>query len=114
MLVLLFEWDSTCLCLLGLAHDLYLDALISDIVEHELVSCRPLVVDSSTDSNLNLLLMLARLERAIILDEIPQIIFCMELVGIWVWVLGLSKLVDVAGSNLEILLRHASVQFVAV
>jgi hypothetical protein len=81
-----------------------LNALSPDVVEYQLVSGRALVVDSSTNSDLLVLLVLSGLEGAIILDKIPQIIVCMELVRIWVWVLGGSELVDVAGSNLEVLL----------
>lgn len=48
--------------------------------------------------------MLARLELAKVLDEISQVVVDMELVRVWIGVLGLTELVDVAGPNLEILL----------
>lgn len=104
MLMLLLERNASFLCLLHLTHYLDLNALSPDVVEYQLVSGRALVVDSSTNSDLLVLLVLSGLEGAIILDKIPQIIVCMELVRIWVWVLGGSELVDVAGSNLEVLL----------
>lgn len=104
MFMLLLERNASFLGLLHLTHNLNLNALSPDIVEYQLISRCALVVDSSTNSDLLVLLVLSGLEGAIILDEIPQIIVCMELVGIWVWVLGGSELVDVAGSNLEVLL----------
>ena len=102
--MLLLEWNSICLGLLNLAHNLNLDAGIDNIVEHQLVSRCTLVEDSSTNSDLDVLLVLARLERSVILDEILQLVCNIELVRVWIGFLGLAKLLDGTRSNLEILL----------
>lgn len=104
MFMLLLEWNSISLGLLHLTHNLNLDARVHNIVEYQLVSRRALVEDPSTDANLNILLMLARLEVTVILDEIRQFVGDIELVRVWVWFLGLAELLDCSGSNLEILL----------
>lgn len=80
--------------LLQLAHNLHLDALSLDIVEDQLVTSGSLVVDSGANSDLLFLLVLARLEGFEVLDEVPQIVVGVELVGIWVGVLSLAQLVD--------------------
>jgi hypothetical protein len=83
---------------------LNLDTLISDIVEDEFVAIFALIVDSATNPNFDIFLMLARLERVIILDEIPEIVVDLELVRIRVWVLGLAEFVNGSRPDLEVLL----------
>lgn len=62
------------LSLLGLAHDLDLDTLDADIVEDELGTRSTLVVYPGTDSDDLVLVMLARLEVAEVLDEAADVV----------------------------------------
>jgi hypothetical protein len=70
MLVLICERGSTFLNIVRLCHDLNLDAFISDIVEDEILARCALVINSSPDSDFDILLMLARLEMVIFLLEV--------------------------------------------
>lgn len=107
MLMLISKWNTTLLGLLQLAHNLHLDTLCANIVEHQLVSRGTLVIDSSTKSDLHILLVLSRLQRIVLGDELAQIVVDVELVWIWGWVLGLTEFIDGARSDLEILLYPA-------
>lgn len=90
--------------ILGLAEDLDLDALGADVVEDELGASSTLGVDSARNADLGLLLLLALLEAVVLLEEIAQIDGDLELVGIRVWVLGLTELVDLVAADFEVLL----------
>jgi hypothetical protein len=103
VLVLSIKSGSTLSHLLSLTHDLDLDALSSDIVEKELGAGCSLSVDTGTDLNDLVLGMLAGLEVTIILHKLSQVVCDIELVGVWVGALGLAKLVDGPGSDLEVL-----------
>lgn len=103
MLVLSVKRRSTLADLLGLAHDLDLDTICSDIVEGELGTRGSLAVDTGTDLDNLVLGVLSGLEVPKLLDKLAQVVGNVELVGIRVGALGLSELVDVPGSDLEVL-----------
>lgn len=103
MLVLILKGGSTLTDLLSLTNDLDFDALCSDIVEDELGTRRTLAMDSGTELNDLVLGVLARLEMAVLVDEVSQVVLDMELVGVGVGALGLAELVDVPGSDLKVL-----------
>ncbi|CAF3599373.1 unnamed protein product [Fusarium graminearum] len=103
VLVLVLKRGSSLTNLLSLAHDLDLDTLSSDIVEEELGARCSLSVDTGTNLNDLVLGVLARLEVTKLLDELSQVVCNIELVGVGVGALGLAELVDVPGSDLEVL-----------
>ncbi|KAI6775311.1 hypothetical protein HG530_002069 [Fusarium avenaceum] len=103
VLVLSIKSGSILSHLLSLAHDLDLDALSSDIVEKELGTGCSLSVDTGTNLDDLVLGVLAGLEVTIILHKLSQVVCDIELVGVWVGALGLAELVDVPGSDLEVL-----------
>jgi hypothetical protein len=71
--VLVLEGDGT-LGLLRLAHDLDLDALDADVVEDELVARGALVIYPGTDAEDLVLVVLAGLELAKVLDKVAHIV----------------------------------------
>ncbi|GKT46492.1 uncharacterized protein ColSpa_06674 [Colletotrichum spaethianum] len=72
--VLVLEGRAALADLLRLGHDLDLDALGTDVVEEELVARGTLVVDTSAHADDLLLVMLARLEVAEVLDKVAQVV----------------------------------------
>jgi hypothetical protein len=104
MFVLCFEWNASLRNLLSLGHNLHLNSLSPNIIKYQLISCRPLVVDSPSYPYLNILARLPGLDRVIVLDKISDVVIDLELMRVWIGILGLSELVDIAGSDLEILL----------
>lgn len=103
MFVLLLEWYVSCY-FLSLAHDLHLDAFCSDVVEHELGARDTLGVYSSSDTNFDIFEVLARLDGFIALQKVSQIGCDVEFVGVGIGSLGLSQLLDLAASDLVVLL----------
>lgn len=89
---------------LRLAHDLHPGALCSHIVEAEIGTRRALVVDSGTDTDLIVLLVFASLEATIIFDEVTEIVVGVELVGVGVWLVALSQLLNGSAADLKVLL----------
>lgn len=101
--MLLLEWHPS-RRFLSLAHDLHLDAFCSDVVEHELGARGTLGVYPSSDTNLDIFEVLARLDGIIALEEVSQIGCDIEFVGVGIGTLGLSQLLDFAASDLIVLL----------
>jgi hypothetical protein len=91
--------------LLGLSHDLDLDSLGAEVVETKLVSGGTVSVDTSSDTDLNLGLGFSLGEVGPLRDDIGDLVGDVELVGVRVdGALGLTELVDRAGTDLEVLL----------
>jgi len=101
MLVLLSELGGTLSHLLGLAHNLQLNTLITHIVENQLVAGSTLVVHTGLDADSLILQVLTRLEVAEVADKVSHIVVRLELVGIWVRVASLDELGNRSGSDLE-------------
>ena len=68
--MLLLERDVPS-CFLSLTHNLNLDTLCSDVVEHQLGARDPLGVDPASDADLDIFEVLASLERLILWEELP-------------------------------------------
>jgi hypothetical protein len=96
---------------LALAHDLDTHTLCPDIVEKKVLAAGSLGINSGADANLDILAKLALAERFVILQELSKVGGHIELVGIWVRVLGALELLDHLGSQLEVL---SGVQFILV
>lgn len=92
------------LSILGLANDLHLDTFRANVVENQLVTLGTLGIDSSRDAHLHIRLLFALGETLIILEVLSEVDGDLELVRVGVGVLGLSELVDLLASNLEVLL----------
>lgn len=90
---------------LGLAHDLDLDTLSADIVENQLVAGRTLGVDTASNANGNIRLLLALLETLLLLNKVAKVGVDVELVWVGIGLLGLAQLVDSLAANLEVLLE---------
>jgi hypothetical protein len=88
-----------------LAHDLDLNTLRANVVEVQLGAGGTLGVDTASNANGNLRLLLALLETLIFLEEVAEIGIDVELVGIGIRLLGLAQLVDLLAANLEVLLE---------
>lgn len=89
---------------MGLAHDLNLNTLGANVVEHQLATGRALGEDTTANADNGIGLLFALLETFVVLQDIAQIGVDLELVGVGVWLLGLAQLVDLLAPNFEILL----------
>lgn len=97
--------------ILSLANDLDLGAFGTDIVEDQFGTRRALGVNSTGDADRDFGLLLALLETLIVLQEVPQIVGDMELVGVRVRLLGFAEFVDSLASDFEVLLQLISIFF---
>lgn len=103
VLMLLLEWDAAggILCL---AHHLDLLALSTDVVENQLGTRGTLGVDTASNADRNIGLLLALLQTLVLLQEFAQVVGDLELVRIRVGVLGFEKLLNLLASDLKVLL----------
>lgn len=92
-------------CKLGLAHNLDLNTLGTEIIEDQLIARGTLGVNtaSKTDGNVGLLFTLGK--RSIVGEELTQVGVDLELVGVGVGALGLAQLIDSLAADLEVLLK---------
>lgn len=100
--------------ILSLANDLDLGAFGTDIVEDQLSTRRTLGVNSTGDADRDFGLLLALLETLVVLQEVPQIVGDMELVGVGVRLLGFAEFVDPLASDFEVLLKLISIFCVSI
>lgn len=103
MFVLLLERDLSGR-FLSLAHDLDLDSFCSNIIEDQLGTRSALGVYPSSQTDLDILEVLAGLDRLIALEEVSQIGGDFEFVRVRSWSLALAQLLDLATSDFVVLL----------
>lgn len=102
-LVLLLErLASRELCL---ADNLDLNTLRTDIVEVQLVTGGTLGVDTASNANGNIGLLLALLETGVVLEEVAEVGIDQELVRVRIRLLSFAQLVDFLATDLEVLLE---------
>jgi hypothetical protein len=64
--------------------------------------------DAQTDADLLVGLRLALLEVCVVAHKVLELVIDMELVRVWVWLLGGSERVDLVGADLKVLLSRIS------
>lgn len=90
---------------LCLAHYLDLNTLCADIVEVQLVARGTLSVDTTSNANGDIGLLLALLETLIVLEEVAEVSVDVEFVRVGIRLLGFAQLVDFLAANLKVLLE---------
>lgn len=101
--VLVLEGDVSA-GVLGLAHNLHLNALGTDVVEDQLGAGGTLGVDTTGNADGGLGLLFTLLQTLVLLEELAQVILDVELVGVGVGLLVLAQLVDALAADFEVLL----------
>lgn len=95
---------------LVLSNDLDLCAIGEDDIELEVLAGGADSLDTASNTDLDVLLLLAVAESLPLLNDFRNLVLDVELVGVWVWCLGCAKLVDSLGPHLEVLLKRQSAQ----